>query len=135
MADPVDALTKALGPLGAEVMDVLWSSAEPMTVRRVMGRLNEDRRDALAYTTVMTVLARLADRGAAARTRVGRGFVYAPAVTDVAELAVHDVVQEHGEAAVAHFVDHARADPRLRRRLERLLSGPGPDRDTAPEEG
>ena len=37
----------------------------------------------LAYTTVMTVLSRLADKGAAVRTPQGRGYAYA-AVTDPA---------------------------------------------------
>jgi hypothetical protein len=43
---------KLLGPLGAEVMEVLWSAGEPMAVRAVMDRLNRGRADPLAYTTV-----------------------------------------------------------------------------------
>lgn len=114
-------MTKLLGSLGAEVMDVLWAAGEPVTVRVVMDRLNHDRVEPLAYTTVMTVLTRLADRGAARRTKAGRGYVYEPAIADAAELAVRDVVRDHGEAAVTHFVTQARTDPQLLRRLERLL--------------
>ena len=44
-----------LGELEREVMDHLWSSREPLTVRQVHEALAA-RRD-LAYTTVMTVLA------------------------------------------------------------------------------
>lgn len=121
MAARVHEMTKLLGPLGAEVMEVLWSSRESLAVRSVLERLNRGRAEPLAYTTVMTVLARLAERGAAERTLAGRGYVYRAAVKDAAELAVRDVVRDHGDAAVAHFVNQARADPELLRRLEGLM--------------
>lgn len=103
-------------------MRVLWSADGPLLVRRVLERLNDGRAEPLAYTTVMTVLARLAERGAATRTQAGRGYAYEAAVEDVAQLAVDDLLRDHGEAAVAHFVERAQADVRLRRRLERLMS-------------
>jgi predicted transcriptional regulator len=112
---------KLLGPLGAEVMEVLWSAREPVAVRAVLDRLNLGRTEPLAYTTVMTVLTRLAERGAATRTLAGRGYAYEAAVADAAELAVREVVRDHGAAAVAHFVDQARTDPQLLARLQQLL--------------
>ncbi|WP_231104749.1 BlaI/MecI/CopY family transcriptional regulator [Haloechinothrix halophila] len=129
MDERTEQASKILGRLGAEVMEVLWSAGEPITVRMALERLNEGRAEPLAYTTVMTVLARLAERGAAKRTAAGRGYRYEPAVADAAELAVRNVVRDHGEAAVAHFVDQARADPRLLRRLEQLLDGPAQQGD------
>lgn len=126
MTTGADETTKVLGPLGARVMVVLWSAGEPVAVRAVLERLNRGRPEPLAYTTVMTVLNRLVERGAARRTPAGRGYVYEPAVKDAAELAVRDVMRDHGEAAVTYFVDQAQADPTLRERLRRLL-GDGPD--------
>lgn len=122
-----DELSKLLGPLGAEVLQALWSVGEPVSVRVVLDRLNRDRPEPLAYTTVMTVLARLSERGAATRTAAGRGYLYTAAVRDAAELAVKDVVREHGDAAVTYFVDQARGTPHLRQRLERLLDSSSPD--------
>lgn len=121
MAERANDTTKLLGPLGAEVMEVLWSVPEPVAVRTVLDRLNAERAEPLAYTTVMTVLTRLAERGAATRMPAGRGYVYRAAIADAAELAVRDVVRDHGAAAVSHFVDQVRADPRLLSRLEQLL--------------
>jgi predicted transcriptional regulator len=103
----------------------LWSARAPLPVREVLDRLNDGRAEPLAYTTVMTVLTRLAERGAATRTPVGRGYAYQAAVKDVAELAVRDVVRDHGDAAIAYFVDQASADPALRERLRRLMEGGG----------
>jgi predicted transcriptional regulator len=110
-----------LGPLETEVMQALWAADEPLPVRAVLETLNQRRRPKLAYTTVMTVLSRLSDKEILRRQRVGRGYAYEAAVPDEAAIAVREAVRDFGDAAVAHFVDEARADPRLRRRLERLL--------------
>jgi predicted transcriptional regulator len=112
---------KVLGPLEAEVMDVLWSADEPMSVRDVLAQLNRSRSEPLAYTTAMTVLARLADKEILARVRDGRGYLYAPAVSDTAQIAVRGVMRDFGDAAMARFVDEARADPDMLQRLRRLL--------------
>jgi predicted transcriptional regulator len=109
-----------LGPLETEVMAVLWSAGEALSVRAVLERLNEDRRPELAYTTVMTVLSRLADKDMLIRRSAGRRYVYEPVAEDAAGLAVREVLRHFGELAVARFVDEARADPALRRRLQAL---------------
>jgi len=116
-SDPV----KGLGPLEAEVMQTLWAAGEPLTVREVLERLNRHRRPVLAYTTVMTVMARLAEKEILRRELDGRGYRYEAAVADAAAIAVREVVRDHGEAALAQFVDEARADPKLLRRLRRLM--------------
>lgn len=110
-----------LGALEADVMRVLWAAPGPLTVRDVLDALNEVRAEDLAYTTVMTVLVRLADKGALARTRRGRGFLYHPVVEDEAAIAVRDVLRRYGDAAVTHFVAASAADPEARQRLRRLL--------------
>jgi predicted transcriptional regulator len=110
-----------LGPLETEVMEVLWAAKEPLAVRAVLERLNRGRRPPLAYTTVMTVMARLAEKDILRRHRAGRGYEYEAAVSDEAAIAVRELMRDYGDAAVAQFVDEARANPRLRRRLERLL--------------
>ena len=102
-------------------MEVAWGAGAPVSVRAVLERLNEGRRPPLAYTTVMTVMSRLAEKEILRRERDGRGYLYEAAVPDAAAIAVRSVVRDFGEAAVAQFVDEARADPRLRRRLEQLL--------------
>jgi predicted transcriptional regulator len=116
-----DELSRVLGPLEAEVMQVMWAADGRMSVRAVLDRLNDGRDSPLAYTTVMTVMARLAEKDILRRQLDGRGYVYESAVADAAAIAVRSVVRDFGEAAVAQFVDEARADPKLRRRLERLL--------------
>lgn len=110
-----------LGPLETEIMQVLWQSDTALRVREVLDRLNDARQPPLAYTTVMTVMARLAEKGVLRREPAGRGYRYQAAVRDEAAVAVHGVMRDFGEAALAQFVDQARADPKLLRRLQRLL--------------
>jgi predicted transcriptional regulator len=109
------------GPLEAEVMDAVWAAAAPVSVREVMGHLNEARAEPLAYTTVMTVMSRLAEKGALARRHAGRGYVYEATAADRAGIAVQNVIRTYGDEAMAHFVDQARGDPELLRRMEQLL--------------
>ncbi len=73
-----------LGELERAIMDVLWESSAPMTVRQVGNRLTD--RD-LAHTTVMTVLDRLAKKGFARRQRAGRAWLYRPAESREAYVA------------------------------------------------
>lgn len=91
------------GRLEREILQILTASADPLTPGEVRNRLDQD----LAYTTVMTVLSRLADKGAAVRTPQGRGYAYA-AVTDPAAqvaAAMHRAMAGNDHAAVlARFV-------------------------------
>jgi len=87
-------------------MEVLWDRAEPAVVRDV-ARALESR--ALAYTTVMTVLDRLAKKGFARRERDGRAWRYEPANTRegyVAELML-DALALTGDrdAALTRFAN------------------------------
>lgn len=109
------------GPLEAAVMDAVWSAEEPVAVRWMVDQLNASRTESLAYTTVMTVMARLAEKGVLERQKRGRGFVYEASAPDAAGLAVKEVLLTYGDSAVAHFVDEARADPAVLERLRGLL--------------
>ncbi|MFG3703749.1 BlaI/MecI/CopY family transcriptional regulator [Micromonospora sp. NPDC047670] len=77
-----------LGDLERAVMDVLWDSvpatSNGITVREVADAL--DGRE-LAYTTVMTVLDRLAGKGMVQREREGRAWRYRAAASREAHIA------------------------------------------------
>lgn len=78
-------------PLELECLKVLWNLGEG-SVKDVRGGLTANRH--LAYTTVMTVLDRLARKGGVARRKVGRSFLYAPVLSrdGVRRLAIRDLV-------------------------------------------
>lgn len=66
------------GELEQRVLELLWAGTGPMTVAAVH-RLLQQERD-LAYTTVMTVLDRLAKKQLVGRELVGRAWEYVPAI-------------------------------------------------------
>ena len=103
-------------------MDAVWAAGDPISVREVLVALNGRRGEPLAYTTVMTVMNRLVAKGVLSRHGERRSYVYEATATDAAGIAVRDVIRTFGDAAVAHFVDEARADPGVLRRLRALLA-------------
>ena len=76
--DPEGAgLTVFLGPTEATLMELAWKHRS-LTVKKAMFHLSGNDRQ--AYTTIMTVMARLAKKGLLKRTKEGRSFVYEPAI-------------------------------------------------------
>jgi predicted transcriptional regulator len=106
-------------------MDAVWQSGAPVSVRQVVDALNARRSEPLAYTTVMTVMNRLAAKNVLSRHGERRSYIYKATATDVAGIAVRDVIRTYGDAAVTHFVDEARTDPDVLRRLRALLAEDG----------
>jgi len=96
----------ALGDLEREVMTQLWDAAEPLTVRQVHERLSRDRD--LAYTTVMTVLDRLAKKGVVRQQKSDRAYRYMPAQTreEMTAAVMLDALSASADqdAALAYFV-------------------------------
>lgn len=109
---PGAGVEKLLGDLEREIMEHLWQRGE-VSVRDVLGLLNQQRPADrhLAYTTAMTVMARLADKGLLRRRLVGKAHHYAAALTRDAFLArsserlARQLVRDFGDAAIASFVE------------------------------
>jgi predicted transcriptional regulator len=68
-----------LGGLESKVMEVLWNASSPLSVREVHDSLSTSAD--LAYTTVMTVLDRLAKKHILLRDRDGKAWLYRPAAS------------------------------------------------------
>lgn len=103
---------RKLGDLEALVMEQLWSSNDPLSVRQVLESLPDDRNR--AYTTVMTVMDNLFRKGFVARERAGRAYVYRPAQTRAEHTAevMEDALSRGGDrgAALMHFVEQLTQD-------------------------
>lgn len=102
----------SLGDLERTVMDVLWSQGPDLSVRDVMDQLPERGTKELAYTTVMTVLDRLAKKGLAGRVRDGRAWRYTAGASreELAATALRSAVETVGadrRLAMLHFLDDA----------------------------
>jgi predicted transcriptional regulator len=107
-------------------MDVVWERGEA-SVRDVMWALNAHAPRERAYTTYMTIMARLNGKGMLDRRRQGKADVYTPTYTrdqyaDMrARAELESVVDQYGEVALAHIARQLAAlDPRRRRALQRM---------------
>jgi predicted transcriptional regulator len=95
-----------LAPLELECLSVLWPMGEG-TVRDIHRALAQSR--PRAYTTVMTIMDRLEQKGIVARRKVGRAFCYQAMLTaeDARLKAVEKIVNGFfdgsREALVAHL--------------------------------
>lgn len=121
------AKVNPLGELERAVMDHLWESPGPQTVRQVHEALSVQRE--LAYTTVMTVLQRLARKNIVEQIRDDRAHQYAPThghdelVARLMVDALHQTANSGDrEAALMHFVERVDAEDAdtLRRALAEL---------------
>ena len=101
-------LAEVLGPLEAEVMEVAWD-AQDVTVRDVHEKLSLSR--PVAYTTVMTTMGRLADKGLLRRVEDQRAHRFTPLLSreEYADSTVKSVVDwlvsQFRDPAVAYFLD------------------------------
>ena len=118
-----------LHELEAEVMEEVWSQGEA-SVRAVMDALNARTKKPRAYTTYMTIMARLHSKGLLIRRREGKTDFYRPAYSreEYADLRaqadVAAVVEAYGDMALGHFARQiAELDPKRRQALERLARG------------
>lgn len=103
------------GDLERAVMEQLWArGAEPGTSVRAVHEALAGERD-LAYTTVMTVLDRLAKKGLATRERDGRAWLYRAASSreqltgDALRQTMDGVEPQNRRAAMLHFLGGASA--------------------------
>ena len=121
---------RGLGPLEAAVMERLWASGEPQTVRAVHDQLATGRE--IAYTTVMTVMDNLHRKGLLSRTRQGRAYAYSPTSSREEHTAglLGDVLAEGGDrrGVLMHFVDQLNADEL--ESLRQVLAAPERDHET-----
>jgi BlaI family penicillinase repressor len=89
-----------LAPLELDCMNALWP-LEEATVRQIQESLSARR--PRAYTTIMTILDRLAQKGVVSRRKVGKAYVY------VANLRTGDAQQHAVQQVVEGFFGGSRA--------------------------
>lgn len=115
---PVSTSAPRLGDLERVVMEHLWGLTTDndhwASVREVLEQFAEDRE--IAYTTVMTVLGRLVNKGLVERSRDGRAWRYRPVDSREALTAttmrrtLDDMHVTDRRTALLHFLDGATAE-------------------------
>ncbi len=126
------SLSKLLGDLEIEIMEHMWRREEA-TVRDITTDIQEAR--PVAYTTVMTVMGHLTDKGLLTRTPLdNKTHIYRVALTREKFLAresqkmVDTLVADFGDLALAQFLEALEAaeqvDARHMEQLRTLVDEP-----------
>jgi len=122
----VPRLDEMLGPLEAEVMEIIWARGTAL-VSEVEEVLNQRRTTPLAYKTVLTICTRLSDKGVLDHEKEGRAFRYYPTMSESefisqqASKATGALLSRFGDVALSTFVDQVAADPTQLTALRNLL--------------
>ena len=103
---PGHGVEKLLGELEGAIMDFLWARGEA-TGPEVVEELNRSR--SLAYTTVLTVMGRLVEKGLLAQHKASRAHLFRPTMSreayaaETASQIVRSLVEDFGDIALAQF--------------------------------
>lgn len=132
---PSPKVDKFLGSLETEIMEFFWRGGSG-TVRDVVAYVERSR--SIAYTTVMTVMTRLAEKGLLARALEGNSYRYRAArsreefLGDVSGQILDDLLADFGEVAIAQFL--SRIEDVAPDRLAALIALARKDREGADDQ-
>jgi len=125
-------LQAILGPLEASVLETIWNFKRPVTVREVYEKLKKKKK--IAYTTVMTVMDRLYNKGLLDRKiEKGRGgllYVYWSKFEpqnfkkSVVQEVLDSLMENFGDMVISCLIERVATDKQklevLREKLENV---------------
>jgi predicted transcriptional regulator len=114
-------------PAELEVLKILWQRGEPASVRNVFEIVNQDANPPRAYTSVMSLLNVMTDKGLVRRAPFGRAFLYEP--VSPREQTLRTMLREtlervyNGSASllVAHLLDQSHPSGEELKHIRSLL--------------
>jgi predicted transcriptional regulator len=101
-------LEKVLGHLEADVLKIVWDMGK-VSVRDVYEKLQKQRE--IAYTTVMTIMVRLAKKKILKKEKEGLAHLYSPMysreefTTNMVQKVMDGILEDYTDLAFSHFVD------------------------------
>lgn len=118
---------RVLGELESEIMEIIWDQKDAVSVKDIVDILGKRRK--IAYTTVMTIMTRLVNKGVLVRRLRGASYLYQPKVSkdQFVAKAVHGIfssaVSTLGEEVLTHFIKEIqKISPKKRQELLKRLN-------------
>ncbi|MEW5706585.1 MAG: BlaI/MecI/CopY family transcriptional regulator [Actinomycetota bacterium] len=117
-------IRKVLGDLEADIMEQVWQR-DVTSVREVYEALKQARD--IAYTTVMTVMVRLSEKGILKKEREGKHYLYRPTVSreELSKTMLSSIINgfkaDFGSQALAFFIEELSEDKQTLDELEALI--------------
>ena len=127
-------LRKVLGSLELQVMNFMWQTGQA-TVRQVTEAIG--RKQYKAYTTIMTIMVHLVEKGLLKRFKEGKRYRYKVVVSrqeflqERSKSRLQALVGDFGDIAIAQFLEEIEnIDSNELKRLRNLVNKAGDDRNT-----
>lgn len=101
-------INTVLGPLEQDIMNCMWDQ-KTASVRDIHNCLSKQKD--IAYTTVMTIMSRLTEKGFLKRGLVGNQYIYKPAkrrtsfMKNTISTMAKSIMNNFGEEALLTFID------------------------------
>ncbi|UMZ74579.1 BlaI/MecI/CopY family transcriptional regulator [Natranaerofaba carboxydovora] len=119
-------LRKILGDLEAEILEKVWEK-EPVTVRTIYEDISVNKK--IAYTTVMTVMTRLAKKGLLKQQKEGNAYIYTSIwkkdelLSYVVGKVMDGLFEDFEDVAVSKFIEKYKDEDehKLKKLEEKLL--------------
>ncbi|MDO9534806.1 MAG: BlaI/MecI/CopY family transcriptional regulator [Bacillota bacterium] len=122
----MQGLSKVLGHLESEIMEIIWQKDCEITVRDVFEELLTRR--SIAYTTVMTIMGRLAKKKLLKKWKTGKTSYFISAMSrdeftrSMVGNVVDSLLEDFTEATLSHFIHRVKKeDSATIDQLEKLL--------------
>lgn len=99
--------TYNMGPLEQEIMQFLWTKKNA-SVSQVHKHIKINK-NSIAYTTVMTIMGRLSQKGLLERRLVGKAYIYFPKISkeqtlkSIVKKTISSLVNQYGYEAMTAF--------------------------------
>lgn len=128
-------------PAELEVLKILWHRDGPATVRDVLEDVNRDADPPRAYTSVMSLLNVMTDKGLLRRSPLGRLFLYEPSASREETLrsflgqTLERVYDGSASLLVAHLLDQSHPSASELARIRSLLDAYQHSQSASPEKG
>lgn len=117
---------KVLGELESQIMKIIWRHNDTVSVRDITEILSKKRR--IAYTTVMTIMGRLVEKGFLKRESFGKAYLYKASYSKdkflqkISRQIIHNLLSSFGETAIAYFTQELGKVPiNQRKGLSKIL--------------
>ena len=128
-------LRKVLGSLELQVMNFMWQTGQA-TVRQVTEAIS--RKQYKAYTTIMTIMVHLVEKGLLKRFKEGKRYRYKVVVSkqeflqERSKSRLQALVGDFGDIAIAQFLEEIEnIDSNELKRLRNLVNKAGDDGNTS----
>lgn len=116
-------MLKLTGNLEQKLMDILWTSDNPLKPLEVQEKLEKK----LAYSTIKTTLERMLEKGLVKRDMQGSTYFYSPVINKEKYGKTNlkgvfgDILGSYGKLALSQFVETIKENPENLKLLQKYL--------------